>query len=189
MVDYNMIFADYDGLIVDDLWTKGWLNDQLEVRLLKARNKNKTTRYNNLWMRIAYDVSTMSHAQRKKVGCVIVKDGNTISMGWNGMPDGYDNCCEHVVGVDDVGTPKYATKPEVLHAESNALMKLVKSTNSGEGATMYITCAPCIDCAKLIKQGGISQVYYAESYRDTKGVDFLRNSGIIVNNENFERNE
>tara|TARA_Y100000310_G_C20704127_1_gene833278 strand:+ start:15854 stop:16450 length:597 start_codon:yes stop_codon:yes gene_type:complete len=168
----------------DDVYVTGWLHDRLEDRLVEERKvKSKETRYNNLYMRMAYDVATMSHARRKKVGCIIVKDGNTISMGWNGMPSGYENCCEQVIGVDDVGSPTYKTNREVLHAEANALMKLAKSTNSSEGATMYITCSPCFECAKLIHQAGISKVIYAEEYRDKKGVDFLRKSGIIVNND------
>jgi dCMP deaminase len=117
---------------------------------------------------------------------VIVKDDTVISYGYNGMPAGWDNNCEDEIGqvLDDNGNiieARLKTKPEVLHAESNAIAKLARSTNSGLGATMFVTHAPCLDCAKLIYQSGISSVLYRNSYRDTSGVEFLTKSGIEVN--------
>jgi len=117
----------------------------------------------------------LSHARRLHVGAIVVKDDRIISIGYNGMPAGWDNDCEDVL---EDRTLK--TKPEVLHAETNAIAKLAKSTESGLGATMFITHAPCLDCAKLIYQSGINSVYYRTSYRDDNGVEFLKNSGIGV---------
>jgi len=147
----------------------------------------------------------LSHAKRLQVGAVIVKDDSVISYGYNGMPAGWDNDCENKVWDKGSGgwldpeeiyeqypyegwheeagrDVRYGlkTKPEVLHAESNAIAKLAKSTNSGMGATMFITHAPCMECAKLIYQSGISSVLYRNSYRDTGGVAFLEKSGVRV---------
>lgn len=129
----------------------------------------------SLYMDIATRVSQESYAQRLKVGSVIVKNGRIISMGWNGMPSGWDNTCEDVL---EDGT--LVTKSETLHAESNALMKVAKSTESSDGATLYCTLAPCIDCAKLILQSGIKNVYYQADYRKDDGINFLKNSGVII---------
>lgn len=118
----------------------------------------------------------LSHARRLHVGAVIVKDDTVISYGYNGMPAGWDNNCEDTL---DDGTLK--TKPEVLHAESNAIAKLARSHNSGVGADIFVTHAPCLDCAKLIYQSGISRVWFGNQYRDNSGVDFLQQSGIEVN--------
>ncbi len=128
----------------------------------------------------------LSHAVRLHVGAVIVKDDTVISYGYNGMPAGWDNNCEDEIGqvLDDNGNiieARLKTKPEVLHAESNAIAKLARSTNSGLGATMFVTHAPCLDCAKLIYQSGISSVLYRNSYRDTSGVTFLEKSGVKIN--------
>jgi dCMP deaminase len=139
-----------------------------------------------LYMDWAIRTAELSHARRLNVGAVIVKDDTVISYGYNGMPAGWDNNCEDeiVVAVVD-GVPQreikeLKTKPEVLHAESNAIAKLAKSNNSGLGATMFITHAPCLDCAKLIYQSGISSVLYRNGYRDTSGVEFLKKSGVEV---------
>ena len=121
----------------------------------------------------------LSHARRLHVGAVIVKDDTVISYGYNGMPAGWDNNCEDTVWHSD-GERTLKTKPEVLHAESNAIAKLARSTNSGLGATMFVTHAPCLDCAKLIYQSGISSVLYRNSYRDASGVTFLEKSGVEV---------
>ena len=152
----------------------------------KAKFKEK--RYNNLYIDLATRISDMSYAERLHVGTVIVKNDNIISFGWNGMPSGWDNNCERVVDVDpnDIRydynhfTKELKTRPEVLHAEQNAIAKLAKSTESGLGATMFVTHAPCLDCAKLIYQTGISSVLYRNAYRDTAGVLFLKNSGIEI---------
>jgi dCMP deaminase len=122
-------------------------------------------KYLGTYMKVAQLFAEHSSAKRKKVGAVIVKDDRIISIGYNGMPAGWDNECEQIVEtVDDKDIHWYntKTKPEVLHAESNAIAKLAKSTESGKGATMFVTCAPCLDCAKLIYQSGITEVYYAE---------------------------
>ena len=121
----------------------------------------------------------LSHARRLHVGAVIVKDDTVISYGYNGMPAGWDNNCEDEIYQQD-GTVGTKTKPEVLHAESNAIAKLAKSSNSGLDASIFITHAPCIDCAKLIYQSGINSVYYRSQYRNDDGIKFLLRSGIDV---------
>jgi dCMP deaminase len=139
----------------------------------------------DLYMAWAARTAELSHARRLHVGAVIVKDDTVISYGYNGMPAGWDNNCEDEIGqvLDDNGNiieARLKTKPEVLHAESNAIAKLARSTNSGLGATMFVTHAPCLDCAKLIYQSGISSVLYRNSYRDASGVTFLEKSGVDV---------
>jgi len=136
-------------------------------------------KYIDLYMDWASRASDLSHAKRLQVGAVIVKDDSVISYGYNGMPAGWDNNCEDELH-QPVGRVNLVTKPEVLHAESNAIAKLAKSTSSGAGASIFITHAPCHDCAKLIYQSGISSVYYRNSYRDTAGIQFLEKSGITV---------
>lgn len=130
-------------------------------------------------MTIAETVATMSHAKRLQVGAIVVKDDRVISMGYNGMPSGWDNDCEDIVQHSD-DTISLKTKPEVLHAESNAIAKLAKSNDSGNGADIFITHAPCIECAKLIYQSGISRVLYGTGYRSDAGINFLKTSGVIV---------
>lgn len=159
----------------------------------------------NLYMDWAQRCAELSHAVRLQVGAVIVKDDIVISYGYNGMPAGWDNNCEDVVWDSGAGgwldpeeiEMKYPyeawheeagrnvrhglkTKPEVLHAESNAIAKLAKSTNSGLGADIFITHAPCLDCAKLVYQAGIKRVYFNQNYRDDSGVKFLEKSGVDV---------
>jgi len=126
---------------------------------------------NIMYMKIAYEIATQSYCERRQVGSVIVKNGQIISDGFNGTPSGFDNCCEI-----DPST----TKPEVLHAEANALAKVGKSTNSSEGSTMYVTLSPCFECSKLLIQFGIEKVYYCEEYRDLSGIDLLNKKGIKV---------
>lgn len=125
-----------------------------------------------------------SSAVRMKVGAVIVKDDRIISIGYNGMPTGWDNVCEEVVTPTlpylQGDGPTLKTKPEVIHAESNAIAKLAKSTESGDGASMFITCAPCIDCAKMIYQAGIKEVFYGHKYRNDDGINFLHKCEITV---------
>ena len=132
----------------------------------KIKNKHKP-----LFMEIAEVVANQSYCVRRKVGCVIVQGSNIIAMGWNGTPAGCDNICE-----GDDGN----TLPTVLHAELNALTKLAKSTQSSEGASAFITLAPCLDCAKMLFGSGIVHVYYREDYRDRAGIDFLTERGIPV---------
>lgn len=170
----------------------------------------KLHRYHELYMDIARRVAEMSYARRLHVGAVVVKDGRIISMGWNGMPSGWDNNCENIEWMDRgaggwldpeeieerwpfegifmdkdgeeyVSRYRLKTKPEVLHAESNAIAKLAKSNDSGSGADLFVTHAPCIECAKLIHQSGVSRVFYSEDYRDDAGVRFLENSGVEIN--------
>lgn len=129
------------------------------------------------WARRAAE---LSHARRLHVGAVIVKDDTVISYGYNGMPAGWDNDCEDKVW-DKTGDYELKTKPEVLHAESNSIAKLARSNNSGKDADIFITHAPCLECAKLIYQSGIRRVFYGENYRDAAGTEFLQKSGIEVN--------
>ena len=136
-------------------------------------------KYIDLYMDWAARTAQLSHAVRLQVGAVIVKDDSVISYGYNGMPAGWDNNCEELV-YRIAQEPILKTKPEVLHAESNAIAKLAKSANSGLGATMFITHAPCMECAKLIDQSGIGHVLYRSAYRDVSGVTFLEKSGVKV---------
>ena len=161
----------------------------------------------NAYMDVAERFAELSSARRLHVGAIVVKDDRIISIGYNGMPAGWDNDCENVewcsaggwLSPDEIeegwpyegtyldmhgnemqGRYRLKTKPEVLHAETNAIAKLAKSNESGMGATMFITHAPCLDCAKLIYQSGISSVLYRSSYRDTSGATFLKKSGVEV---------
>ena len=113
----------------------------------------------------------LSSAKRLQVGCVIVKDNTIIGIGYNGMPSGWTNECEDASG---------STKPEVIHAESNAILKIAKSTNSTQDADLFVTHAPCIHCAKLIHQSGIKSVFYRNTYRDECGIEFLNKCNINV---------
>ena len=132
------------------------------------------------YMDVAESFAKLSSAVRLQVGAIVVKDDRIISIGYNGMPSGWDNCCEEWNGEDDWGNTILKTKPEVLHAESNAVSKLAKSSESGDGATMFVTHAPCIDCAKLVYQSGIDTVYYKNDYRSTQGLEFLTKSKVDV---------
>ena len=125
------------------------------------------------YMDVAERFAELSSATRLQVGAIVVKDDRIVSIGYNGMPTGWDNCCED---------ENNKSKPEVLHAESNAIAKLAKSSESGEGATIFVTHAPCIDCAKLIYQSGITTVYYKNTYRSTQGLEFVEKSHIKVIN-------
>ena len=130
----------------------------------------------NFFMNVAESSANLSHARRLKVGAVIVKDQNIISFGYNGMPAGMDNNCEEELLNED--GPQLVTKPEVIHAEANAICKLARQGNSGQDSTMFLTHAPCVECAKMIVQAGIKSVYWKNSYRDTKGLDLLHKAGI-----------
>ena len=137
------------------------------------------------YMTTAETFAELSHARRLHVGAIVVKDDRIISIGYNGMPAGWDNNCEdeigHVLDVDEnVVEIRLKTKPEVLHAETNAIAKLAKSNESGMGAIMFITHAPCLDCAKLIYQSGINSVLYRNFYRSDDGVSFLRKAGVTI---------
>lgn len=125
--------------------------------------------------------SQLSSAKRLQVGCVIVKNNTIIGIGYNGMPSGWDNDCEYADYYDD-GDFIIKSKPEVLHAETNAIAKVAKSTNSTEDADLFVTHAPCLDCAKLIHQSGIKRVFYRDTYRSEQGLNFLKQCGIEVEN-------
>lgn len=151
-----------------------------------------------IYMQMAYQIAKLSYAKRKRVGCIIVKDNQVISTGYNGTPHGFKNDCEEIqtrevendnhkkvleekgYNCQDGCCSKEVTKRVVLHAESNALAKVSKSTLSSDEADMYITMSPCFDCAKLIIQSGIKKVFYSESYRDTSGIDILEEAGIEI---------
>ena len=123
------------------------------------------------YLRMATIWAENSYCQRRQVGALIVKDKMIISDGYNGTPSGFENVCEYENGL---------TKPYVLHAEANAITKIARSGNNSDGATLYVTDSPCIECAKLIIQSGITRVIYAREYRLTEGVDLLRRAGIEV---------
>ena len=138
------------------------------------------------YMKTAATFAELSHARRLHVGAIVVKDDRIISIGYNGMPAGWDNNCEDET-VDSYSGFEGAihrtvlkTKPEVLHAESNAISKLARSSESGDGSVMFVTHAPCIDCAKLIFQSGIRQVFYGEEYRSRDGIEFLEKCHVEV---------
>lgn len=165
-------------------------------------------RIDEFYMKVAEDAAQMSRANRLKVGAVIVKDNNIISFSWNGTPPGWDNTCEeniyataedfkrlgddflkefpHVLGYIDADNNdlrlwyKNVTKPEVIHAEQNALFKLARNGGGGNGASMYITHAPCMECAKGIHTSGITRVMYRDVYRSSEGIEFLERCGVEV---------
>lgn len=156
-------------------------------------------RLKQAYMKAAKTFAELSHARRLHVGAIVVKDDRIISIGYNGMPSGWDNNCEDIVetmpdnpwhdynqlkenGWEYIGDEyvKLKTKPEVLHAESNAISKLARSSESGLGADIFITHSPCLDCAKLIYQSGIKHVFFSTAYRSNEGIDFLTRSGIEV---------
>lgn len=141
-------------------------------------------------MKTAETFAALSHARRLQVGAIVVKDDRIISIGYNGMPAGWDNNCEYEETYttqdapgDDfrvVNTGILKTRPEVLHAESNAIAKLARSNESGLGADLFVTHSPCIECAKLIYQSGIARVFYGNQYRSDAGINFLKQSGVTV---------
>ena len=136
-------------------------------------------KFQKLYITIANTVATMSTARRLQVGAIVVKDDRVISMGYNGMPSGWDNNCEDTVQHSD-DTVTLKTKSEVLHAETNAIAKLARSNESGLASDMFITHSPCLDCAKLIYQSGIKRVWFSNHYRDNSGIEFLKKSGVEV---------
>ena len=131
----------------------------------------KQKKFDQRYLEMARIWAQNSYCQRRQVGALVVKNGMIISDGYNGTPSGFENICE-----DDNGV----TKPYVLHAEANAITKLARSSNNSDGATIYITASPCIECAKLIIQSGIKRVVYGEKYRLTDGIDLLERAGIEV---------
>ena len=134
-------------------------------------SSEKQKRYDLAYLKMASTWGELSHCHRKKVGALIVKDRMIISDGYNGTPSGFENICE-----DDEGYTKWY----VLHAEANAIAKVSGSTQSTEGATLYITLSPCRECSKLIFQSGIKRVVYSKKYKDQSGIEFLAKSGVEV---------
>jgi dCMP deaminase len=134
-------------------------------------NKEKLNKYDKAYLRIATEWGLLSYCKRKQVGAIIVKDRMIISDGYNGTPSGFENCCEDEEGL---------TRWDVLHAEANAILKVARSTQSCEGATLYITLSPCKECSKLIHQSGIKRVVYLNGYRDESGIEFLKKAGVEV---------
>lgn len=136
------------------------------------------------FMDTAERFAQLSSAKRLQVGAVVVKDNRIISIGYNGMPSGWDNVCEEVVTPTlpylQGDGPTLKTKDEVIHAEANAISKLAKSGDSGDGADLFCTHAPCIHCAKIIYGAGVKKVYYRNSYRDEAGLQFLERCGISI---------
>ena len=131
---------------------------------------SKPERYEQLYLDLASRISEMSHCKRNRVGCVLVRGGRILSMGWNGMPSGFDNVCE--IGKE--------TRAEVIHAEENAVAKIACSTDTSEGATLYTTLAPCVECAKLLIQSKVCKVVYNNRYRFDAGIDLLNHAGVEV---------
>ena len=132
-------------------------------------NEIKQQLLDTRYMRMAFIWSENSYCKRRKVGALLVKDKMIISDGYNGTPSGFENICEDV---------NYVTKPYVLHAEANAITKVARSNNSSNGATLYVTSSPCIECAKLIIQAGIKRVVYADAYRLSDGIELLNKAKI-----------
>lgn len=140
-------------------------------------SEEKKHRFDSRYMRMAAIWAENSYCERRKVGALIVKNKMIISDGYNGTPAGFENVCEDENNV---------TKPYVLHAEANAITKVARSSNSSEGATLYVTASPCIECAKLIIQSGITRVVYGEHYRLMDGIELLQRAGVQV--EYLEQN-
>lgn len=133
--------------------------------------KTKQTKYDKAYLRMALEWGKLSYCERKKVGAIIVRDRMIISDGYNGTPTGFENICEDEEGF---------TKWYVLHAEANAISKVASSTQSCEGATLYITLSPCQQCSKLIHQSGIKRVVYQVAYKDDSGLKFLEKAGVAL---------
>ena len=141
------------------------------LNFLYLRPMTKQSKYDHAYLSMAQTWGQLSHCKRKKVGALIVKDRMIISDGYNGTPSGFENVCED---------EENYTKWYVLHAEANAILKVAGSTQSCQGATLYITLSPCKECSKLIYQSGITRVVYAKAYKDTSGLTFLERAGVIV---------
>jgi dCMP deaminase len=148
-----------------------------ELVALKENGMPRKIDYAHL--QVAETYSQLSHAIRLKVGAIVTKEDRVISIGYNGTPAGWDNSCEDHTYIDDMHV-ELKTKPEVIHAEANAIAKLAKSSEAGKDADMYITHAPCLDCAKLIYTAGIKKVFYRHAYRSTAGIEFLNKCKVEV---------
>ena len=133
---------------------------------------DKIKKYDIAYLKMAETWGKLSYCKRRQVGAIIVKNRMIISDGYNGTPTGFENVCED---------EENYTKWYVLHAEANAILKVASSTQSCDGATLYVTLSPCRECSKLIHQSGISRVVYSEAYKDLSGVEFLKKAGVTVN--------
>lgn len=131
----------------------------------------KQDRYDRAYLRLAKEWAKLSHCKRKQVGAIIVKDATIIADGYNGTPTGFENDCE-----DENGETKWY----VLHAEANAILKVARSSNKANGATLYLTNSPCKDCSKLVLQAGIKRLVFIDKYKDTSGIDFLEKAGLEI---------
>jgi dCMP deaminase len=152
------------------------------------------SKFIEMYMNIAETISKQSSAKRLRVGAIVVKDDRVISIGYNGMPSGWTNECEEKVYANEwsIGNNHWEyqeedgtvynlkTKPEVIHAEANAIAKLARCTESGDGSTMFLTHAPCLDCAKQVYTAGVKKVYYRNSYRNDDGLNFLSKCSVEV---------
>ena len=143
----------------------------IEGGKIKYDDPEKQLRYDKAYLRMAYEWAKLSHCQRKQVGSIVVKDGMIISDGYNGTPSGFPNPCE-----DEKGETFWY----VLHAEANAITKVARSTNNARNSTLYLTLSPCKDCSKLILQAGIRRLVFANEYKDTTGIEFLKEAGVEV---------
>ncbi len=147
---------------------------------MEEKSNEKRHQFDLRYMRMARIWAENSYCERRKVGALIVKERMIISDGYNGTPCGFENVCED---------ENNKTKPYVLHAEANAITKVARSSNSSEGATLYVTSSPCIECAKLIIQAGIRRVVYAEEYHTPDGIDLLKRAGVEIEHLELEPNK
>ena len=147
---------------------------------MEEKSNEKRHQFDLRYMRMAKIWAENSYCERRKVGALIVKERMIISDGYNGTPCGFENVCED---------ENNKTKPYVLHAEANAITKVARSSNSSEGATLYVTSSPCIECAKLIIQAGIRRVVYAEEYHTPDGIDLLKRAGVEIEHLELEPNK
>lgn len=141
------------------------------AQILEFMKERKQEKYDKAYLRMAQEWGKLSYCKRRQVGAIIVKDRMIISDGYNGTPTGFENICE-----DDEGYTKWY----VLHAEANAILKVAASTQSCQGATLYITMSPCRECSKLVHQSGIKRVVYQKAYKDNSGLEFLQRAGVEV---------
>ena len=139
--------------------------------LVTSTKPEKQLRYDLAYLKMALEWAKLSHCKRKKVGAIIVKEGMIISDGYNGTPSGFCNDCE-----DNAGETHWY----VLHAEANAILKVAKSANNAKDSTLYLTHSPCKDCSKLILQAGILRLVFLDKYKDTAGIEFLKNAGLEI---------
>ncbi|MBR4713911.1 MAG: dCMP deaminase family protein [Paludibacteraceae bacterium] len=147
---------------------------------MEEKSNEKRHQFDLRYMRMAKIWAENSYCERRKVGALIVKERMIISDGYNGTPCGFENVCED---------ENNKTKPYVLHAEANAITKVARSSNSSEGATLYVTSSPCIECAKLIIQAGIRRVVYEEEYHTPDGIELLKRAGVEIEHLKIESNK